>query len=235
MTLIFQRTGQMGEPNRPTVLSYTIYHSPNAYLGVALVNRQLAGLPVIHIRRPIYVPRARGVRVADLVGGKESPARARYHREDCARWAKRHAMPLHFIEPSEFEARAKRWATSAYDREELPARMFYAAEELGRGAELDRAVFETAWVHGRDVNDEQALGGAAEAAGLDRNELLRRALEPGPGNRLRDALGEFDSAECPGVPTFVFQGQRFWGKDRVGELLEVIETALNRQAVGPKG
>lgn len=216
----------MDAPDRPTVLSYTIYHSPNAYLGVVLANRQLAGLPVIHMRRPIYVPRARGLRVADLVGAGESPAKARYHREDCARWARRNSIPLHFIAPGEFEARAARWATSAYGREELPARMFYAAEKLGRGEAFDRAAFETAWVHGRDINDQQVLRGVAEAAGLDPTELLRRALEPGPGDRLQDALREFDAAECPGVPTFVFQGQRFWGKDRVAELVEVIQAAL---------
>ena len=43
------------------VYSYTIYHSPNAYLGTILLRRALAELPGIElVRRPIYVPRERG-------------------------------------------------------------------------------------------------------------------------------------------------------------------------------
>src|SRR5215472_16052849 len=40
-----------------TVYSYTIYHSPNAYLGTVLLRRAIAELPNVRlVRRPIYVP-----------------------------------------------------------------------------------------------------------------------------------------------------------------------------------
>ena len=57
------------------VVSYTIYHSPNAYLGSILAERALAGLPVSIERRPICIPKDRGVKVADLVGSKETAAK----------------------------------------------------------------------------------------------------------------------------------------------------------------
>jgi hypothetical protein len=44
------------------VYSYTIYHSPNAYLGTVLLRRVIPGLPGVKlVRRPIFVPRDRGV------------------------------------------------------------------------------------------------------------------------------------------------------------------------------
>jgi hypothetical protein len=30
-----------------------------------------------------------------------------------------------------------------------------------------------------------------------------------------EALNEYEQFGCPGVPTWVIQGERFWGKDRV--------------------
>src|SRR5262245_28258148 len=116
-----------------TVTSYTIYHSPNAYLGSVLAARRLSRFPIAIERRPIFIPRARGVKVADLVGGGETARKSAYHREDCARWAKRLGVELRFLAPGEFEARAQRWASFRWEREELPARAYYAA--LGSGRE----------------------------------------------------------------------------------------------------
>jgi len=66
--------------------SYTIYHSPNAYLGTVLLRRALAELPGIElVRRPIYVPRERGLIIAELLGGKENRNAGFYNREDCRR------------------------------------------------------------------------------------------------------------------------------------------------------
>jgi hypothetical protein len=55
------------------VYSYTIYHSPNAYLGTVLLRRGLAAVPgAVLVRRPIFVPRERGVLIAEMLGGKEN-------------------------------------------------------------------------------------------------------------------------------------------------------------------
>jgi len=58
------------------VYSYTIYHSPNAYLGTVLLRRAIAGLSGVElVRRPIYVPRDRGPMIAELLGvGAPLPA-----------------------------------------------------------------------------------------------------------------------------------------------------------------
>jgi len=213
-----------------TIQSYTLYHSPNAYLGAVLAERRLAGLPVAVERRPIFVPRARGVKVADLVGGVETAVKSSYHREDCTRWARRLGVELSLLPSGAFEERARRWAASRWEREELPARAYYAALGSGREADLDRALFRAAWVLGADVNDEDVVRDAAEAAGLDGDRLLEQARGDDARLRLEDALAAFERDGCPGVPTWVVRGERFWGKDRVDLLAERIAEIAREDA-----
>jgi len=40
----------------------------------------------------------------------------------------------------------------------------------------------------------------------------------------REALAAFDRDEAPGVPTWVANGKRFWGKDRIDWLVREIES-----------
>jgi 2-hydroxychromene-2-carboxylate isomerase len=197
------------------VYSYTIYHSPNAYLGTVLLRRAILELPEVQlVRRPIYVPRERGLMIAEMLGGKENRNVGSYLREDCRRWTDRFSIPFVYPDPEVFHQRAEPWAISAYDREELPARAFYAADAEKRDL-LDQALFEAAWVEGRDVNEPDTIRWAAQRAGLEPDHLMTRLAEPDPGQEARDALAEFDRLRCPGVPTVVVNGQRFFGKDRV--------------------
>lgn len=210
------------------VICYAIYHSPNAYIGSVLAERRLAHLPVAVERRPIFVPKSRGLKVADLVGGRESPPLRSYHREDCTRWAEKHQIPLRFPPPGVFEERAERWRSSPLGREELPARAYYAAVGTGKETALDRALFRAAWVDQLDVNEEHVVRAAASTAGLDPDHLLAGARDPETGRRLEAALAAFDRDACPGVPTWVVDGERFWGKDRVEWLVECVERRLSR-------
>ena len=146
-----------------TVYSYTIYHSPNAYLGTVLLRRAIAGLPDVELaRRPIYVPRERGRMVAEMLGGKENRNIGSYLRDDCRRWAERFSIPFVYPDPEVFHQRAKRWALSAYDREELPARALYAADTEKRDL-LDQALFEAAWSRGSTSTSRRLFTGRRSA------------------------------------------------------------------------
>jgi 2-hydroxychromene-2-carboxylate isomerase len=209
-----------------TIYSYTIYHSPNAYLGTVLLRRAIAEQPDVQlVRRPIYVPRERGLMIAEMLGGKENRNAGSYLREDCRRWSERFSIPFAYPGPEVFHQRAARWAVSAYDREELPARAYYAADAERRDL-LDRALFEAAWVEGLDVNEPDTIRWAAERADLDPEHLMARLAEPGPGGELRNALDEFDRLRCPGVPTVVLNGERYFGKDRVDWVVDACRAYL---------
>ena len=155
------------------VYSYTIYHSPNAYLGTVLLRRAIAGLSGVElVRRPIYVPRDRGPMIAELLGGKENRNAGSYNREDCRRWSERFAIPMSYPDPSVFHERAKRWAASLFEREELPARAFYAADPERRDR-LDQALFEAAWVEGLDVSRARRPRPPAPDGGIGRSQSGR--------------------------------------------------------------
>jgi 2-hydroxychromene-2-carboxylate isomerase len=202
------------------VHSYTIYHSPNAYLGTVLLRRGLAAVPgAVLVRRPIFLPRERGVLIAEMLGGKENRNAGSYHREDCRRWADRYGIPFRYPPHGVFTERAARWAQSPFHREELPARAYYAVEPGKRDA-LDEALFVAAWVEGLDVNEPKTIRWAADRAGVAGEALLAAAKADQPGAEARAALGEFEAHVCPGVPTVVVQGERFFGKDRVDWIIE---------------
>ena len=94
----------------------------------------------------------------------------------------------------------------------MPARAFYAADPERRDL-LDQALFEAAWVEGLDVNEPATIEWAAKRAGVDPARLMTGLAEPGPAREVRNALAEFERLQCPGVPTVVVNGQRFFGKD----------------------
>jgi len=41
------------------------------------------------------------------------------------------------------------------------------------------------------------------------------------------ALGAFERERCPGVPTWVLDGERFWGKDRVEFLADALRSLMD--------
>ena len=127
---------------------------------------------------------------------------------------------MSYPDASVFHERARRWAVSPFDREELPARAFYAADPEKRDL-LDQALFDAAWVEGLDVNEPATVEWAAQRVGLDPGKLLAALGEPGPAVEARAALAEFERHQCPGVPTVIVDGRRFFGRDRVNWAVEI--------------
>jgi 2-hydroxychromene-2-carboxylate isomerase len=78
-------------------------------------------------------------------------------------------------------------------------------------------------VEGQDVNEVDTIRHAAQSVGLDADEVLHRAAEEEVGRAVSHALAAFDREEIPGVPTWVVNGKRFWGKDRVEWLVQEVK------------
>jgi 2-hydroxychromene-2-carboxylate isomerase len=72
-----------------------------------------------------------------------------------------------------------------------------------------------------DVNEPATIEWAAGRAGLEPLCLLTELAEPGPAREVRTALAEFEQQQCPGVPTVIVNGQRFFGKDRVDWVADI--------------
>ena len=60
--------------------------------------------------------------------------------------------------------------------------------------------------------------------------LMTALAEPGPAADAQNALQEFERLQCPGVPTVVVNGQRFFGKDRVDWAVEACRVLISGPA-----
>ena len=109
------------------------------------------------------------------------------------------------------------------------ARMILAAVEQGLDAgALTGAIMRACWAEERDVGDTGTLIQTADGLGMD-GKALSQAAESDAGKARAQALTEAAmAANVFGAPTYVVNGEPFWGQDR----LELVERALSGVA-GP--
>lgn len=144
--------------------------------------------------------------------------RASYRQEDLARWQRRLGLPL-TLEPAFYPV----------DREPA-SRLLVAARTLGQDAALAlaHALLRAIWVEERNLADEPTLAAIARDAGLDATALLAAAHEPATHQAWQEDTDRAIAAQVFGAPTWVVQGERFWGQDR----LDFLEEKLTAQAAG---
>lgn len=85
------------------------------------------------------------------------------------------------------------------------------------------AMYAACWEQGADVSDMAVLAGLADACGLDGDALAQAAVSPEVKQALAAATEQAIAAGVFGVPTFAFEGEFFWGADRIDSLLWRLE------------
>jgi 2-hydroxychromene-2-carboxylate isomerase len=88
------------------------------------------------------------------------------------------------------------------------------AEAREKFREYSNIVFERFWRRELDVEDRAAIGGVIAEVGLDAEDFLRYA-DTDARAELDACFEEANRDEIFGVPTFVVDGEPFWGEDRV--------------------
>lgn len=190
-----------------TVDVYFDYSSPFAYLGTTQIERvaREAGGAVRY--RPFLLGalfKAIGTPLVPLDGMSE-PKR-RYQRLDLERWADHWGVPFTF--------------NSTFPLRTVEAlRLTLLAPRERRSAVIHR-VMRAAWVDGEDVGDREVLGRCAREAALDPS-LLDRTSEA--KEALKAATDEAIAIGCPGAPSFVVDGELYWGQDRLGFVQAALE------------
>ncbi|MEP3224623.1 MAG: DsbA family protein [Parasphingorhabdus sp.] len=99
----------------------------------------------------------------------------------------------------------------------LLTRMGQAAARRGKGLEFADQVSQLIWGGVAGWNEGDHLEQAAKRAGLDLSEL-RKEAEADPAGLDGEIAGNQDALEAAGhwgVPTLVFEGEPFFGQDRV--------------------
>ena len=160
------------------------------------------------------VPRTGGVPLRT----RPEPRRT-YHALELDRWRKHLGMPMQ-LTPKFYPADGK---PAGWNK---PAGwMVIAAQERGLDAQrLSHALLRALWAEERDTSDRNVRIAIANENALPGEELAV-AEQSAPVQALYKTYS--DEAERLGVfgaPTYVLEGERFWGQDR----LDFLDRALDR-------
>lgn len=144
------------------------------------------------------------------------PPRQSYRQLDLARWSRRLGVPLN-LEPR------------VYPVDRAPAsRLLLAARDSGADVlALSHAVLRAIWAEDRDIADWATLATVADDAGCAGRDLVQAAQHPSMQAAFEAETAAAIAAEVFGAPTYVIDGERFWGQDR----LEFLAERLNVDAV----
>lgn len=95
----------------------------------------------------------------------------------------------------------------------------------GDAPEFAWRVMRACWAEERDISDEPTLSAIAADCGFDGAELLaavqRGEADPEFAKNTEDAI----AANVFGAPTFLFDGELYWGQDRIEFLRRAVEAA----------
>ncbi|MEQ1517054.1 MAG: 2-hydroxychromene-2-carboxylate isomerase [Usitatibacteraceae bacterium] len=149
-------------------------------------------------------------------------ARKTYRQLELARWSKHLDIPL-TLEPR------------FYPVDRLPASCLVIAASNEAGCEvsdaandtlpLTHAILRAIWAEDRNIADWSTLAAIANDVGLDGNALVEIAQQPATAEQYRRITERAIAAQVFGAPTYVIEGERFWGQDRLDFLAERIGLA----------
>jgi 2-hydroxychromene-2-carboxylate isomerase len=140
------------------------------------------------------------------------PLKGDYAKRDFVRSARIHGVPFRY--PEKFPIgtvaamRAFYWA---HDRDPAKAR------------ELAKALYSTYFADGEDIGAPATVIEVAKSVGLDADALAGALEDPGLKDRAKREVDAAIAAGVFGSPFFIFQGEPFWGVDRLPMLEQWIQ------------
>lgn len=146
------------------------------------------------------------------------PRRGRYMWRDLERICAAQGIVLH--RPSEFPRNgllAARIACRFADRPWLP--------------QFVRAVYRANFEHDLDISSPEVLAGCLDSSDVQPETLIREAQSSESKNALRVQTAEASERGIFGAPSFVTDGELFWGNDRLQDAL-AWHTSARRSGPG---
>lgn len=189
---------------------YFAYTSPFTYLAMAPAQ----ALERTHRVRLRFIPY--GVNIRQVYG--DTPVRS--HRD---------ALKVRYLYLDARRFARERGLTIYPPKKIFSARFaFYGgmcAEDQGLFRPYADRVFERFWRHELDVENADALAAIMAEVGAT-TEKFRSYIDDENAEakpRLKAAFAEADRDQVFGVPTFVVEGERFWGYDRIDWLVRKLD------------
>ncbi len=145
--------------------------------------------------------------------GKRAPQRQAYRLVELKRWRDFLGVPLN-VQP--------KYHPVASD---LAAQLIIAAERAGAPAgPLSFALMRACWSEERNISDADTLTAIATEQGLEGKKLIATARTPEIAMLYEALTREAIDRQVFGAPFFIYQGESFWGQDR----LDFLDRALAR-------
>lgn len=202
------------------IFCYYSLSSPWAYFGGPklqdIVRRHRAKLVLKPFDFQDVVPRTGGVPLRT----RPEPRRT-YHALELERWRDYLGMPLNLV-PRHYpqDGRPAGW-------NKPPGWMVIAAQERGLDAPLlSHALLRALWAEERNTADPAVRIAVAKENGFPGEELQRAEVDPAVQALYKTYSEEAERLGVFGAPTYVLNGERFWGQDR----LEFLDRALHELA-----
>ena len=184
------------------VTFYFAYNSPYAFLASSRIEAALAGLGPTLDYKPLYSPRTGGG-TPDFT----SP-RMQYLLEDVRRFAAAYQLEL---------------APGPFADTGQACRGFLFADSADTGLAYHDLVYRARWLEGKDIGDAETLIEIADRCGLDRGGFRDAIDDTSPyAATLLEIRAEAEADGVFGIPFFLYNGQKFWGNDRIDWLVRAI-------------
>ena len=194
-----------------SVRLYFDFISPYSYLALTQVERFGEEHGLAWTVRPILY--AAVLERRGLIGPAEEPVKREYTTRDIVRAADRLGVPL--VGPPEhpFNSLAALRTLCVFQDEPRALRLAVRLSTLG-------------WGEGQPLTHPETLIAAVDECALMTAGLAERIASPEIKDLLRANTEQALEAGVFGVPTFVWEGELFWGHDRMAYLADRMEGRL---------
>ena len=187
-------------------------HSAYAYLGAQTLYAICKAHDVALTHRPMLLSP-----VVEAAGGPSFAGRTQAHVDyffgrEIERWAEWRDVAIINFRPTHHD-----------NPLELPNGVIIAAQEVGADADaLSLSILQAHWRDDADIADEQTLRRLIDGLGMDADPLMTAAVSEDVQALHRANTEEAISRCLFGSPTYVVDGDPFYGQDR----LELVERAI---------
>lgn len=191
-----------------TIDFYWDFSSPFAYLGATQIASFAKRTGTRVTWRPLLLGGLfRSLGMPEVPLATFSSAKQEYVMKDLHRWAAYWGVPFRF--PSRFPTNS------------LRALRIYLALPDDRQEAYRDAVFRACWSEDKDITDDAVLTSCIGDSTIAK-DALAKAEHPDVKTALRTATERAHAAGVFGVPTFVVNGELFWGQDRLDLVFDAL-------------
>ena len=183
---------------------YFSFRSPYSWLGFYRLQKIVDYLPVTFEYIPAYPLQGGSVDVASM-----SKQKMLYIGMDIKRFTDAYGLKLNWPKKVDTDWR-------------VPSNIFFYAMDNNLGIEFALNAYSARFEQGLDIAEESVIKNVAKVTGLDPDAAYVSADD----QHYQDRFEQYDDIKrkdrCFGVPIFIYNGNKYWGNDRLEWLIRDI-------------